>query len=105
MSGGCIEGAVIHEALEVMATGASRLLEFGVSDETAWEVGLACGGKVEVFVEAVAPERGRGMHREILEELIAARRAQAAGRARDVARRQRARCCCPPRSGARRPPS
>ena len=53
VSGGCIEGAVIQEALEIMTTGASRVLEFGVSDETAWEVGLACGGKVEVFVEAV----------------------------------------------------
>ncbi|HWU87668.1 MAG TPA: XdhC family protein, partial [Kofleriaceae bacterium] len=74
VSGGCIEGAVIQEAQEVMAAGAARLLAFGVSDETAWEVGLACGGKVEVFVEAVAPERGRGMSREILGELIAARR-------------------------------
>ena len=54
VSGGCIEGAVIQEALEVMATGASRVLEFGVSDETAWEVGLACGGKVEILVEALA---------------------------------------------------
>jgi len=53
VSGGCIESAVIHDALEVMTTGAPRLLSFGVSDETAWEVGLACGGKVEVFVEAV----------------------------------------------------
>jgi XdhC and CoxI family len=51
VSGGCIEGAVIQEALEIMATGVSRVLEFGVSDETAWEVGLACGGKVKVFVE------------------------------------------------------
>lgn len=75
VSGGCIEAAVIHDALEVMAAGASRLLSFGVSDESAWEVGLACGGKVEVLVEAVAPERGRGLGRELLDELIAARRA------------------------------
>ena len=74
VSGGCIEAAVIHDALEVMEVGASRLLAFGVSDETAWEIGLACGGKIEVFVEAVAPSRGRGMSREILEELISARR-------------------------------
>jgi xanthine/CO dehydrogenase XdhC/CoxF family maturation factor len=53
VSGGCIEAAVITEALEVMAGGAPRVLSFGVSDETAWEVGLACGGKVDVFVEAV----------------------------------------------------
>ncbi len=54
VSGGCIEGAVIHEALEVMRGGAPRLLSYGVTDEMAWEVGLACGGKVEVFVETVA---------------------------------------------------
>jgi xanthine dehydrogenase accessory factor len=76
VSGGCIEGAVIQEALEVMATGESRVLEFGVSDETAWEVGLACGGKVSVFVEAVAPEAGRGIPRALLEALVAARRAR-----------------------------
>jgi xanthine/CO dehydrogenase XdhC/CoxF family maturation factor len=53
VSGGCIEGAVIQEALDVMREGAPRVLEFGVTDETAWSVGLACGGKVEVFVEAL----------------------------------------------------
>ncbi len=51
VSGGCIEGAVVHEAKRVMADGRPRLLEYGVTDEMAWEVGLACGGKVEVFVE------------------------------------------------------
>jgi xanthine dehydrogenase accessory factor len=75
VSGGCIEGAVIQEALEIMATGASRVLEFGVSDETAWEVGLACGGRVEVFVEAVAPALGRGIARATLEQLLDARAA------------------------------
>lgn len=53
VSGGCIEGAVVHEAQKVMADGEPRLLSFGVSDEMAWEVGLACGGKVQVYVEAV----------------------------------------------------
>jgi xanthine/CO dehydrogenase XdhC/CoxF family maturation factor len=53
VSGGCIEGAVVHEALEAMKTGKPKLLDFGVSDEMAWEVGLACGGKVQVFVERV----------------------------------------------------
>ena len=53
VSGGCIEGAVVQEALAVMDGGAPRLLAFGVSNEEAWAVGLACGGKVEVFVEAV----------------------------------------------------
>jgi xanthine/CO dehydrogenase XdhC/CoxF family maturation factor len=51
VSGGCIEGAVVIEAREVMAGGEPRLLEFGVTDEMAWEVGLACGGTVKVFVE------------------------------------------------------
>ena len=51
VSGGCIEGAVVHEAREVMESGEPRLLEYGVSDEQAWEVGLACGGTVRVFVE------------------------------------------------------
>jgi len=82
VSGGCIEGAVIQEALEVMATGGSRVLSFGVSDETAWEVGLACGGKIEVLVEAVvsapAPDPGGagGVARAVLEDLLAARRAR-----------------------------
>ncbi|NNG05981.1 MAG: XdhC family protein [Inquilinus sp.] len=53
VSGGCIEGAVVREALEVMEGGPPRLLDFGVTNEQAWEVGLACGGKVEVFVETV----------------------------------------------------
>jgi xanthine/CO dehydrogenase XdhC/CoxF family maturation factor len=53
VSGGCIEGAVIQEALDVIASGRPRLLDFGVTNEQAWEVGLACGGKVQVFVERV----------------------------------------------------
>lgn len=51
VSGGCIEGAVVTEGLGVIKDGAPRLLDFGVSDEQAWEVGLACGGKVQVYVE------------------------------------------------------
>ena len=53
VSGGCIEGAVIKEALEVIASGTPKLLDFGVTNEQAWDVGLACGGKVQVFVERV----------------------------------------------------
>jgi len=53
VSGGCIEGAVIREALDTIADGRPRLLDFGVTDEQAWDVGLACGGKVQVFVERV----------------------------------------------------
>ena len=51
VSGGCIEGAVIREAQEAIASGRPRLLDFGVTNEQAWEVGLACGGKVQVYVE------------------------------------------------------
>ena len=54
VSGGCIEGAVIREALQVIESGTPKKLEFGVSDQEAWDVGLACGGKVEVWVEKVA---------------------------------------------------
>ncbi len=51
VSGGCVEGAVVEAALEVLATGRPQLLRFGISDEEGWEVGLACGGTIEVFVE------------------------------------------------------
>ena len=54
VSGGCVEGAVVSEALEVIASGAPKLVSFGVADETAWEVGLSCGGRISVFVEKVA---------------------------------------------------
>jgi len=54
VSGGCIEGAVIHEAIATMGDGTPRLLEFGVTSEMVWEVGLACGGRVQVFVELIA---------------------------------------------------
>ena len=53
VSGGCVEGAVIAEAMTVIADGKPKLLDFGVSDEQAWDVGLACGGKVQVYVERV----------------------------------------------------
>ena len=51
VSGGCVEGAVVTEAGEAIETGSPKLLEFGVADETAWEVGLACGGRIKVYVE------------------------------------------------------
>ena len=53
VSGGCIEGAVVREALEVMESGEPRVLEYGVSNERAWDVGLACGGRVRVYVESL----------------------------------------------------
>jgi len=51
VSGGCVEGAVVTEAMEVLESAKPKLLEFGVADETAWQVGLSCGGKIRVYVE------------------------------------------------------
>ena len=56
VSGGCVEGAVIEAGNEVLATGRPQLLHFGVADETAWEVGLACGGSIDIFVERLDRE-------------------------------------------------
>jgi XdhC and CoxI family len=53
VSGGCVEGAVVTEALDVIESGKPKTLEFGVADETAWKVGLSCGGTIRVFVEKV----------------------------------------------------
>jgi xanthine/CO dehydrogenase XdhC/CoxF family maturation factor len=51
VSGGCVEGEVITEAAEIIAGGEPKLLEFGVQDETAWRAGLACGGRIRIYVE------------------------------------------------------
>ena len=53
VSGGCVEGAVVTEAVDIIASGKPKLLQFGVADETAWKVGLACGGKIGVYVEPI----------------------------------------------------
>ncbi len=53
VSGGCVEGAVVREAMEIMEDGKPRLLDFGITNEQAWEVGLACGGKLQIYVERV----------------------------------------------------
>lgn len=53
VSGGCVEGSVVVEAADVIVTGVPRILEFGVADETAWRVGLSCGGRIRIFVEKV----------------------------------------------------
>lgn len=71
VSGGCVEGAVAAEALEALEDGDCRVLEFGVSDEEAFAVGLACGGEIKVMVEPVGV--GRGPDRELLEGLAEAR--------------------------------
>jgi xanthine/CO dehydrogenase XdhC/CoxF family maturation factor len=53
VSGGCVEGDVVSEALDVIEAGKPRVLEFGVADETAWRAGLSCGGRIKVYVERV----------------------------------------------------
>ncbi len=53
VSGGCVEGAVVAEAMDIIDSGKPKMLEFGVADEDAWQVGLSCGGTIRVFVEKV----------------------------------------------------
>ncbi len=74
VSGGCVEGAVIHEAVEALGDGTCRLLEFGVSDDTAFDVGLACGGQIEVMVEPIGI--GQGPDKALIETLAAHRAAR-----------------------------
>ena len=71
VSGGCVEGAVIAEAFEALEDGKPRLLDFGVSDDDAFAVGLACGGEIRILVEPV----GSAMPVAVLEQLVAARTA------------------------------
>jgi xanthine dehydrogenase accessory factor len=54
VSGGCIEGAVAEVAMKTIASGVPQLLDFGITNERAWEVGLACGGKLKIFVEKLS---------------------------------------------------
>jgi xanthine dehydrogenase accessory factor len=65
VSGGCVEAEVIAQAAEVIATGKPRTLEFGIEDETAWKVGLACGGTIRIFVESLEPQEREALHRLI----------------------------------------
>jgi xanthine/CO dehydrogenase XdhC/CoxF family maturation factor len=51
VSGGCVEGAVVAEAIDVIGSGKPKVLEFGVADDTAWKVGLSCGGTIKVYVD------------------------------------------------------
>jgi len=69
VSGGCVEGAVVAEALDAIEAGQPVMLEYGVSDGDAFAVGLACGGTIRVLVEPV----GRVMPEEVLSDLVLAR--------------------------------
>ncbi|MBB6251320.1 XdhC family protein [Nitrospirillum iridis] len=71
VSGGCVEGAVVEEALKALEDGEPRLLTFGVPDERAWEVGLACGGTVRIYVAPMGPGHGAS-RRRLLSALLAA---------------------------------
>lgn len=51
VSGGCVEGAVFETALQVLESGQPQLVHYGISDEMAWDVGLSCGGVIDVFIE------------------------------------------------------
>ena len=51
VSGGCVEGEVVTQALDVIGDGVPKVLEFGIADETAWRAGLSCGGRIKVYVE------------------------------------------------------
>jgi xanthine dehydrogenase accessory factor len=77
VSGGCVEGAVVTEALEALADRKPRLLTFGVSDETAFAVGLACGGTIRVLVEPVG-DGAKALPEALLSDLVAARAASRA---------------------------
>ncbi|MDA7592619.1 XdhC family protein [Rhodobacteraceae bacterium] len=66
VSGGCVEGAVVLEALDSIKDGKTKVLEYGISDDDAFAVGLACGGKIRVIVEPV----GKQLPQELLKELV-----------------------------------
>jgi xanthine dehydrogenase accessory factor len=72
VSGGCVEGAVVAEALEALFDGQPRILSYGVSDETAFQVGLACGGQIRILLEPV----GTALPVALLQDLVAARAAR-----------------------------
>ena len=71
VSGGCVEGDVIANALELIGDGSFRRLDYGVADAAAWEVGLACGGRIAILVQALQPDR---FAPELLDRLAEARR-------------------------------
>ena len=68
VSGGCVEGAVFEEGVEALKSNRPKLLHFGVADETAWEVGLACGGSIDIFVKPLDTEFYKSLHSILVEE-------------------------------------
>src|SRR5687768_3147004 len=68
VSGGCVEGAVFDAGVGVLKSNAPQLLHFGVADETAWEVGLACGGSIDIFVEPLDIEFFKALRSVLVEE-------------------------------------
>src|SRR3990172_7547697 len=74
VSGGCVEAEIIEQARDVIATGKPKLLEFGVEDETAWTVGLACGGSIRIFVASPAPGSAKPGLRQLSDEAGARRK-------------------------------
>jgi xanthine dehydrogenase accessory factor len=78
VSGGCVEGAVVADAVDVIASGETQILSFGVADETAWRVGLSCGGQIRVLVQKV----GAGLSLAALQRLNAARASRYEARTR-----------------------
>jgi len=71
VSGGCVEGAVFESGVEVLKSNKPQLLHFGVADETAWEVGLACGGSIDIFVKPLEPNFFKSLRSVLLEEQTA----------------------------------
>jgi xanthine dehydrogenase accessory factor len=74
VSGGCVEGAVVAEALEILQSGLPRVLQYGISDADAFSVGLACGGTIRILVEPIGV--GQGPSLDLLEKLVAHRAAR-----------------------------
>ena len=72
VSGGCVEGAVFDTGVEVLKSNRPQLLHFGVADETAWEVGLACGGSIDIFVKPLDTEFFKPLRSALVEEQVAA---------------------------------
>jgi len=68
VSGGCVEGAVFEEGVESLKLNRPKLLHFGVADETAWEVGLACGGSIDVFVKPLDVDRFQSLRSDVVDE-------------------------------------